>query len=351
MNYRPVFISGCDRSGTTLLGDMLGTSPWAVTTPESQFIHDLMIQIKLASFESAEAAAAWMLNHFRFAAWTVPLHLDELTSLMDLENPRKTIENLVASYTRTKHPDKLDADVWIDHTPDSFKFHPILKSLFPDARFIHIVRDGRAVTASITGLDWGPNNAYMAARHWAARLQEALSVEVAEGKNCLRLHFEDLVTRPTETLAQVCEYIDIPFDEAMRRGGGLVLPGFTRGQHSLVGRPPQASRVDKWREKLSVAEVRDFENYPLAHTLLARMGYQPRFNKPPRLSTLYVLGRYCHEFLHYVLHRLQHRRMECQVISDHQDFLNNHSGRVNLRQDGRIEDVNAGGQKVVVATR
>ncbi len=46
MNYRPIFIAGCDRSGTTLLGDLLGNSRWSITTPESQFIHDLLIQIR-----------------------------------------------------------------------------------------------------------------------------------------------------------------------------------------------------------------------------------------------------------------------------------------------------------------
>lgn len=103
----------------------------------------------------------------------------------------------------------------------------------------------------------------------------------------------------------------------MLRGGGLVVPAFTREQHTLIGKPPQVSRINEWREKLSDAEVRDFENYPLAHTLLARMGYQPHFAKPPRLSTLYVLGLYCHEFIHYVLHRLRHRRMEQRVVNVH----------------------------------
>ena len=40
------------------------------------------------------------------------------------------------------------------------------------------VRDGRAVCESIKSLDWGPNNAYTASRHWSTRLQEALAVEV-----------------------------------------------------------------------------------------------------------------------------------------------------------------------------
>jgi hypothetical protein len=322
MNYRPIFIAGCDRSGTTLLGDLLGKSPWSITTPESQFIHDLLIQIGLGSFHSPEAAAAWLLQHFRYVAWDMPLTLRELADLIDLERPRATIENLIARYAQLTHPDKHGADVWIDHTPDNFKYQAMLKRLFPEARFIHIVRDGRAVCASIKPLNWGPNNAYTASRHWSARLQEAMVVEVAEGDNCLRVRFEDLLSQPEEVIRRICGFIDLPFDASLLNGGGLMVPTFSRDQHRLVGKPLDRSRADDWRRKLSVAEIRDFESHPLAHTLLNRMGYQTRSEDPPHLSSLRILGRYCHEFVHYMLHRRHHRTMEARAISAHRNAIN-----------------------------
>jgi hypothetical protein len=322
MIYRPVFIAGCDRSGTTLLGDLLGNSRWSVTTPESQFFHDLLIHVGLGSFRSPETAAAWLLEHFRYVAWDLPLNLRELAAQIDLERPRRTLENLVAQYVRHVHPDKGEADVWIDHTPDNFKYQTMLRRLFPEARFIHVVRDGRAVCASIKPLDWGPNNAYSASRHWAARLQEAMAVEVAEGENCLRVRFEDLLSEPEAVIRRACTFIDLPFESSMLSGGGLQLPAFTRGQHRLVGGPPDASRADDWRRRLSAAEVRDFESYPLAHTLLGRMGYQTCFEEPPQLSSLRILGRYCHEFVSNLLHRRRHRRMEARAVSAHRVALN-----------------------------
>ena len=322
MNYRPIFIAGCDRSGTTLLGDLLGNSRWSVTTPESQFIHDLLIQLGLGSFRSPEAAAAWLLDHFRYVAWNMPLNLRELADLIDLDRPRVTIENLITQYVRHTHPDKCGADVWIDHTPDNFKYQAMLKHVFPEARFIHIVRDGRAVCASLKPLDWGPNNAYMASRYWASRLQEAMAVEVAEGENCLRVCFEDLLNRPQDVIRRICGFIDLPFETGLLNGGGLVIPAFTRTQHRLVGKPLDASRAESWRRKLSAAEIRDFESYPLSHTLLGRLGYQTRFEEPPHLSSMRVLGRYCHEFVHYLLHRHRHHRMEARAVSAHRSALN-----------------------------
>jgi hypothetical protein len=315
MNYRPVFIGGCDRSGTTLLGDLLGCNPWTMTTPESQFMHELLLNLKLGSFSNPREIAGWLQNHFRFAVWDLHLGADELERLVSAEAPRQIIEGLIHCYAHQHHAQKLHADVWVDHTPDNFKYHAMLKAHFPEARFIHIVRDGRAVCASIKGLEWGPNNAYTASRHWAERLQQALVVESAEGDNCYRVRFEDLVSHPADVVADICHFIDIPFDSDMLNGGGLKLPEFTQGQHQLVGRTPQASRASQWRSKLSRQELRDFESYPFSRTLLQQMGYTLEFAETPVCSNLRILGRYCHEFANYLLNRYRHQRMERRVVN------------------------------------
>jgi hypothetical protein len=302
--YRPIFISGCDRSGATLLGNMLGNSRWSVTTPESQFFHELLIQSNLGSFCSPEVAATWLLDHFRFGAWGIPLQVRELAQLIDLEEPRTTIENLIHSYMQHTHPDKHNADVWIDPTPDSFKHYAMLKHYFPEARFIHIVRDGRAVFDSIKALDWGPNNAYMGSRHWAALLRDAMAVEVAEGSNCLRVRFEDLLSDQEGMLRRICNFADLPFED------------------SLLDKPLAASRVEPSPHQLNSAEIRDFESYPLAHKFLTCMGYRSKFEVPPRVSSLRVFGRYCHDFVHCLLHRKRHKAMERRAVLAHRTALN-----------------------------
>jgi hypothetical protein len=322
MNYRPIFIAGCDCSGTTLLGNMLGHSRWSVTTPESQFFHDLLIQLNLGRFSSPEVTAAWLLDHFHFVAWGIPLPQRELAQLVDLEEPRTTIENLIHRYMQHRHPDKNDADVWIDHTPDNFKYHAMLKRYFPEARFIHIVRDGRDVCASINALDWGPNNAYMGSRHWATRLREAMAVEVSEGPNCLRVHFEDLLNDPEDVLRRICSFADLPLERSLLDSGGLVHSAFCREQHHLVGKPLDPSRAESWRHQLSRSEIRDFESDPMAHTLLTLLGYRPQFDDPPTVSSLHVLGRYCHDFVHHLLHRKRLKAMEQRAVSAHRTALN-----------------------------
>ncbi len=317
MYFRPIFIGGCDRSGTTLLGDLLGATNWTVVTPESQFIHDMIVMLRLRAFSDNEDAAKWIQNHFRFASWGLNTNLIGLKSIVDISDTRATIEAIVDFYLRQTHPYKTSADVWIDHTPDNFKYHSSLKALFPEARFIHIVRDGRAVSASIRHLDWGPNNAYTASRHWADRLHQALNVEAAEESNCLRVYFEQLVSEPEAVLQQVCNFINIPYDKKMLNGGGLVVPNFTRHQHGKVGQSPDKRIASSWKKKLSKSDIRDFESYPMSRLLLEKMDYPLLTDQPPRLSNFRVFTHYMHDFIHYILNRRRHLLMERKVISDY----------------------------------
>ncbi len=301
-----------------MLGDMLGTATRTITTPESQFLHELILHYQLGSFSTTNEAVSWLIDHFRFAAWGLQASREELESAIDLHNPRATMEGIIGLYVQRVNPAKSDADVWIDHTPDNFKYYGLLKKLYPDAKFIHIVRDGRGVCDSFKGLDWGPNNAYSASRHWAERLQQALIAEYAEGENCQRVYFEKLVVEPEQNLKTLCAFIEIEYDTAMISGGGLVLPGFTTSQHKLVGKGPQASKAYEWKEHLSQQELRDFESYPFTRKLLEKMGYELYFSEKPELSKIWILNRYCHEFFYYIRNRVRHRKMEEQVADKYQ---------------------------------
>lgn len=318
MTFRPVFISGCDRSGTTMLGDMLGNTESAITTPESQFFHDMIIHFHLEAFASPVEAADWLLDHFRFAAWGMQAEMDKLTAVIHLDNPRKTMEGILSLYLELVRPKKARATVWVDHTPDNFKYYTLLKPLFPDAKYIHIIRDGRAVCESFKKLDWGPNNAYSCSRHWAERLQQALIVEYAEGDNCRRVFFEDLVTEPEKNLNELCEFAGLPYSDEMVNGGGLIKPGFTEAQHQLVGKRPLAAKAHAWRTQLSQQELRDFESYPFSQLLLQKLHYPLFFDAPPELSKIRILNRYCHEFVCYIRNRNRHRSMEDRVVDSYQ---------------------------------
>lgn len=310
MTYRPLFIGGCDRSGTTMLGDILGATPRSFATPESQWVHQLAPLLHLQNFSNAEEAVEWLRTEFRFAVWDLNDKRGELEAAMRLDNPRSSVEAIINCYLQHNQPEKREAPVWVDHTPDNIYFYPVLRSLFPDARYVHIVRDGRAVFQSIRDLDWGPNNAYMGTRFWAKRLEQAIGVEMAEGDNCLRVRYEDVLRDPAAEVQRICAFADLPYDPAMLNGGGLILPTFTRGQHKLVGKPPDASRIEAWRNKLTPREIADFEAWPASRRYMQVFGYTADTDSAVVRGGLHTFWSYIHDFALYLRNRWRHKRME-----------------------------------------
>ncbi|MDH3377084.1 MAG: sulfotransferase [Gammaproteobacteria bacterium] len=315
MRYTPIFIGGCDRSGTTLLGDLLGASRYALATPESQFLPDLAHQVASGVFQSRMQAAHWLRQHFRFAVWELACGEQDLAGMLDLENLRESMERIIQAYVMQCSPEKADVSVWVDHTPDNLKHYALLKSLFADARFVHIVRDGRGVCSSIAKLDWGPNNPYTVSRYWTERLRQAATVELAEGDRCVVVRYEDLLERPEIELARVCSELGIPFCASQLNGGGVVLPAFTRKQHRLVGHRPDASRAFAWRNKMTPSAIAVFEGYEWSRVLLKKYGYPLLSPGNASNSTLRTLGYYVHDFGCYLRNRWRHKKVEVSTVN------------------------------------
>jgi hypothetical protein len=139
------------------------------------------------------------------------------------------------------------------------------------ARFIHLVRDGRGVAASVIPLDWGPNTVQRAAHWWTERICYGLAAEGYLQDRALRVSFEDIVTTPEGTLRELCSFLEIPYESAMLEASGFDVPAFTRAQHHLVGEAPDPSRAVAWKSHLTTRQVEMFE--ALTGDLLVALGY------------------------------------------------------------------------------
>ena len=269
--FRPIFIAGAARSGTTMLGSIIGSSSQCIATPESQFMTDLV------------AAAGWPGGHLRpgtartilvrdprFRIWEV----DE-AELFDDDEPITTLRDLAERIVQAfaEGCGRSSVEVWVDHTPGSLFIWPYLREAFSEARFIHLVRDGRAVGASILPLDWGPVSIFDAARKWAREVGAGLAAETSSDfrGQVRRVHYEQLVSDPAGTVKDLCRFCDITFDNAILNGKGFLVPAYTREQHALVGSKPQASRATEWKSKLSSRQIEIFEAE--AGGLLQLLGY------------------------------------------------------------------------------
>lgn len=269
---RPILIGAASRSGTTLLGAMLGVGPHALAVPEANFKHRLMVrQPPSPTTTDAHHAMSVLASEWKFRMWRQPLP----EPWPDPGTPvgyRDLLAWLALGYgERTGKP---DPDVWVDHTPTNLKHGLSLARLLPDARFIHLIRDGRACMASWRPLDWGPNDPHEAAMYWTLSIAYGLAAEQALGcDRIVRVRYEDLLRDPEGQLRRICEVVDLPYDDAMLHQRDYEIVPYTAEQHAAVTSAPDPARIDAWRQRTATRDVEIFE--ALAGDVLEALGYTP----------------------------------------------------------------------------
>jgi hypothetical protein len=249
---KPIFVGGCGRSGTTLLAALLAGHSRAVAPPEAQFLVEGMAAARRSGGDDSNAFAARVKDSWRFGLWRLPDSLPGELAAGGM-GPGEIMAGLARAYAERNGA--AAADRWVDHTPMNIGFAPTLLAEFEQAPLVHIVRDPRAVIASVLPLDWGPATARAGARWWLSVIAMGLAAEASFPGRVVRVGYEELVRDPGGTLERLCPALGLEFEPAMTGGGEVGLPSYTHGQHALVGSAPDPGRIDAWRQKLSAAEV------------------------------------------------------------------------------------------------
>lgn len=280
---RQIFIGGCSRSGTTLLGAMLGAHRQAICTPESHFKIDVLRSpIFIENGVDQAAALDFIERHWRFKIWQLSLAETAVSHEEDGETSFACLMNAIV-HQYAAQQNKPEASIWVDHTPENISYVRALLQQFPQAKFIHIVRDGRAVAASIMPLDWGPNSIIKASRWWMRMVSFGLAAESAFGaEQVTRIRYEDLVADPEGVLRPLSQFLGIDFEPAMTAATGFNPPAYTTKQHTLIGQKPDRKMASSWEHKLSARQIEIFESQ--TRDYLTYLGYSLRFGlkaKPP----------------------------------------------------------------------
>ncbi len=181
---------------------------------------------------------------------------------------------------------------WGDKTPIYVKRMRLISDVLPEARFIHLIRDGRDVALSRRRRGMGAGKPIAdAAERWRRRITLARRQARRLRGRYLELRYEDLVADPEPHLQAICELCELELDPAMlahheRAQERLAELGDLRGQdrrrersgeerlaaHALAARPPSAERSGAWRTEMSEEDRADFE--AVAGDLLAELGYE-----------------------------------------------------------------------------
>jgi hypothetical protein len=163
---------------------------------------------------------------------------------------------------------------------------------FPDADFIHVVRDPRAVVNSMRrtpvpekpGFDMARGSIVFAARHW--RDYQRRVAGIAQTRPVLQLRYEDL--GDADACAPVIELLGGRMRAPDSAGGGYRIARIDEALHPHVAGPFLSGRLDGWRDRLSPAEVRLVET--ICWDEMRKLGYRPEGARLPRWSAVAIRG-------------------------------------------------------------
>jgi hypothetical protein len=269
------FFVGCGRSGTTLFRAIFDSHPDLAIPGESHFIVHLLPKRQRYERDGrfdTEAFLADLLPHPRFRLWNLPEEAVRLALERDpppslAQAIRATFGLYAASQGKSRYGDK---------TPGYVSHLTSLAALFPEARFVHILRDGRDVALSYLDVSFGPSSAEGAALHWRRVVERGRRAGARLGPGrYLQVRYEDLLAHPEAVTRSMCRFLDLEFHPAMfrypERAAEVARGSAFPEAHGRLALPPTKGLRD-WRTKMYKKDVAAFEL--LAGDLLAELGYE-----------------------------------------------------------------------------
>jgi hypothetical protein len=243
-----IFTGGTGRSGTTIVGEMLGHHPdiWFTNPPELRFITDedglldLALNVRPASWRDWRGWRIRGENKRIFlqkmrGKWWERIGPDGTTRGLHLGLNGNEFNGALRRFAYrpgsiTKRGSRLVSDLldpqahrhgassWVDtDPPNAMNAHRILR-LLPDAKVVHVVRDGRDASASVVTMPWGPNDPMKALEWWRYRMLRSHSgISKAPAERVKTINLEALVVHSrAETYRDLLAFLEIEDAPSMR---------------------------------------------------------------------------------------------------------------------------------------
>ncbi|HEV2488861.1 MAG TPA: sulfotransferase [Candidatus Acidoferrales bacterium] len=302
----PFFIVGAMRSGTTLLRLMLVGHPRLAIPPESHFLPALL-EFEDSSGQLAinrERVINWLISHQRLADFGLTT-LWMRTTLSTLEPfTTSTIGYaLFAEYARREGKAR-----WGDKTPRYRSFIPQLSRLFPEAKFIHVLRDGRDTALSAWRAQFGPRTWPAAVHDWRVAIRDVRKGQRSiSAESFLEVRYEDLIANPQAVLTQICNFLNEEYDPKMLHFSDAAereVPAWESAWHSKLQKPLDANNTGKWKTELTPEQLLFFEQ--VAAKELAAAGYARAKLHPSLLVRAKCIGMQSGYLLKSPLIKLKH---------------------------------------------
>lgn len=212
-----IFIIGCPRSGTTLLQSLMTAHPEIASFPESYFFQSLNGPWPWGSWLRIASPKA----KIRFENFLREVNEEQMCQYL----PKFSIfqDHYASAFVKALDTitQQQSKSIWVEKTPQHMLYIDLIEWLVKDAKFVHIMRNGKDVVASLH--DWAlkyPEKSWSKLRDidrsinlWTKYAETSRSH--LHKPNHLLVCYEKLVENPHSTLIEICKFISVDFDEAM----------------------------------------------------------------------------------------------------------------------------------------
>jgi hypothetical protein len=281
------FIVGVTRSGTTLLRLMLDAHSELAIPPETHFVPSL-IKTTRKRGSTPEEAHGVVTGHRQWGDFNLDSS-ELLRRYSELEriDPETTLRAFFELYAEREGKPR-----WGDKTPNYVKRMKQIERWIGEARFIHMIRDGRdAALSRFKRVLKEPPPMDVVAERWVRKIEGARSDAEHLG-HYIEVQYERLVREPETELRRVAEFLDLPWEDGMltyyehaeerlsemhrdlpgEEGKPLRPADHRKEAHLLTSKPPDPSRLARWKHDMDPADVAAFES--VAGPMLTELGYE-----------------------------------------------------------------------------
>jgi hypothetical protein len=195
---RPIFVIGSPRSGTTLMRSILDAHPniFCPSWETGLFVH-------LGAMLNGDLLKVLKKEGNRF-----PLRRADLISWV-----RRSSLDLFEQFGQRAGKARC-----AEKTPAHVHHMEFITEVFPDAQFIHMIRNGYDVVKSLQNMPWSPHHVRWNTRTWvhSVRAGQQVGTKLRPGQY-LEVRYEQLIQQPSDILECLCKFLGEPFAPEMLR--------------------------------------------------------------------------------------------------------------------------------------
>lgn len=269
-----LFILGRGRSGTTLISNVLNESQDICIAPEGLFLMNLYRKYRYKKFDyntinlfCKDVYLEPKMNNWSFSNLELNKFLnDNLSSDANFADVVKAVYSANAYYLG-----KSDIKYLGDKNPHYALFTKEILEVFPDAIFLHLIRDPRANVSSYKEVSFDYNDSSLLAYRWEKYNHDIMKSNVIND-NYFVIKYENLVIKPQETIDLISKNLDVNTFVAKINSNNIKVFEHSKQWHKKLNDNFDNSRLEAWRNSLSTADINYIES--ICKDLMIEYGYE-----------------------------------------------------------------------------